>query len=183
MRYLLLAVTLLAPATAAAQHVHTPGMTHEATPATSRAEAGQGAFAAISEIVASLSADPKTDWAKVNIEALRQHLIDMDEVTLRAAVRSEPIPGGARFKVSGTTRRTVAAIRRMTGAHAPTLERELGFRASVEQTADGATLTVTGSSSDVPRIRALGFVGLLTLGDHHAAHHLMIARGEAGHDH
>ncbi|MFX5914869.1 hypothetical protein ABTE45_18800, partial [Acinetobacter baumannii] len=50
---------------------------------------GQSAFAAILEIVALLEADPATDWSKVNIEALRQHLIDMDNVTLRADVKSE----------------------------------------------------------------------------------------------
>ena len=43
---------------------------------------GQGAFAAIQEIVEILAADPKTDWSKVNIDALRQHLIDMNNVTL-----------------------------------------------------------------------------------------------------
>src|SRR5579884_926245 len=37
---------------------------------------GQGAFGAIQEIVRSLDADPNTDWSKVDLEALRQHLID-----------------------------------------------------------------------------------------------------------
>ena len=49
-------------------------------------EGGQSAFAAIQEIVGILENDPHTDWSKVDIEALRQHLIDMDNVTLRAAV-------------------------------------------------------------------------------------------------
>ena len=39
---------------------------------------------AIGEIVRILEADPKTDWSKVNLEALRQHLIDMNEVALHA---------------------------------------------------------------------------------------------------
>ncbi|MCC2098329.1 MAG: hypothetical protein KDJ29_15640, partial [Hyphomicrobiales bacterium] len=39
---------------------------------------GQSAFAAIQEIVEILEADRSTDWSKVNIPALRQHLIDMD---------------------------------------------------------------------------------------------------------
>jgi hypothetical protein len=43
--------------------------------------AGQDAFGAIQEIVQILQSDPKTDWSKVNISALRQHLIDMNEVT------------------------------------------------------------------------------------------------------
>jgi hypothetical protein len=34
-----------------------------------------------------LEADPATDWAKANIGALREHLIDMDEITMRARPR------------------------------------------------------------------------------------------------
>ena len=45
---------------------------------------GQEAFGTIQEIVRILEADPTTDWSKVNIGALREHLIDMDEVTMRA---------------------------------------------------------------------------------------------------
>ena len=45
---------------------------------------GQEAFGTIQEIVRMLEADPATDWSKVNIGALREHLIDMDEVTMRA---------------------------------------------------------------------------------------------------
>ena len=48
-----------------------------------------------------LEADPKTDWSKVDIEALRRHLIDMNNVTLYADVRSEPVEGGMRFTVTG----------------------------------------------------------------------------------
>ena len=38
---------------------------------------GQDAFGAIQETVSLLEADPATDWSKVNIAALREHLIDM----------------------------------------------------------------------------------------------------------
>ncbi|MDH5798016.1 MAG: hypothetical protein OEZ19_05580, partial [Paracoccaceae bacterium] len=62
-------------------------------------EAGQSAFAAIQEVVGLLLADPDTDWSKVDLERLRQHLIDMDNVTLRARVNSEDIDGGAVFIV------------------------------------------------------------------------------------
>ena len=61
------------------------------------------AFAAIQEIVRSLEADPKTDWSKVNIEGLRQHLIDMDNVTLRSSVASAPVESGVRFTVTACT--------------------------------------------------------------------------------
>lgn len=36
-------------------------------------EGGQSAFAGITEIVALLDADPTTDWATADIEALWQH--------------------------------------------------------------------------------------------------------------
>jgi hypothetical protein len=64
---------------------------------------GQDAFGTIQEIVQILQSDPKTDWSKVNIDALRQHLIDMNEVTLRAAAAQRMIDNGieiARLKRS-----------------------------------------------------------------------------------
>jgi hypothetical protein len=68
-------ITLLVPAIASAQTMpghHHSGMAH--APMGRRAAAtpvqpGQGAFAAIQEIVEILEADPTTDWSKVNIEA------------------------------------------------------------------------------------------------------------------
>jgi hypothetical protein len=46
---------------------------------------GQEVFGTIQEIVKILESDPTTNWSKVNIVALHEHLIDMDEVTMRAA--------------------------------------------------------------------------------------------------
>jgi len=57
-------------------------------------QGGQAAFSAIGEIVARLVADPATDWTKVDVEALRQHLIDMDNVILHAEVATTEIEGG-----------------------------------------------------------------------------------------
>jgi hypothetical protein len=47
-------------------------------------------------VLAILDADPKTDWSNVDLEALRQHLIDMNEVTLRADAGPKQIDGGQR---------------------------------------------------------------------------------------
>jgi hypothetical protein len=77
---------------------------------------GQDAFGAIQEIVGILDAAPNTDWSKVNIEALRQHLIDMNEVTLNAKAVATPVDGGTRYEVSGEGR-TLEAIKRMVPAH------------------------------------------------------------------
>ena len=142
--------------------------------------AGQAAFAAIAAVVETLDADPATDWSKVNIEALRQHLMDMDMVLMESRVVMEELADGARFRVSGDGG-TRGAIRRMTLAHARALDAMAGFRASAAEAPDGATLDVRatdGSSAGVARIRGLGYAGLLTLGSHHGPHHLMIARGQ-----
>lgn len=177
----------LAPCTARAQaHAHA---SHAAAPAaaTTPSAPGQAAYAAIAEIVRILEADPATDWSRVDVERLRRHLVDMDEVTLRAEVRQDTVPGGARFTVRGPGR-TVGAIQRMAAAHAAMLGRERGERVTVEPLPDGARVTVLATTTDaaaVARLRALGFVGLLATGDHHGAHHLALARGQAvaGHAH
>jgi len=87
---------------------------------------GQAAFGAMQEIVRMLEADPDTDWSKVTLTALREHLLDMDEVTLRAVVKEERVDGGLRVEISGTDR-TLAAIHRIVPAHVQELNRGLGF--------------------------------------------------------
>jgi hypothetical protein len=77
---------------------------------------GQDAFGSIQEVVQMLQADPATDWSKVNIAALREHLIDMNEVTLRAVASERMLDNGIEITVSGESR-TLAAIKRMVPAH------------------------------------------------------------------
>ena len=71
------------------------------------------------EVVRILEADPATDWSKVDIERLRQHLIDMSEVVLRSAVNQMPVPGASRWRSRGTGR-TEQAIRAMVVPTLPT---------------------------------------------------------------
>lgn len=73
---------------------------------------GQEAFGTIQEIVGILEADPNTDWSKVDLAGLREHLIDMNELTMRARAVPTTIPGGLKIAVTGATKRTVAAIQR-----------------------------------------------------------------------
>jgi hypothetical protein len=149
---------------------------------------GQDAFGAIAEIVRLLDADPSTDWAKVDIERLRQHLIDMNEVVLRSTVKQTPVSGGLAMEITGTGR-TEQAIRAMVVPHAVELDRLPSFAAKTESIPGGVRLTVLAKNPDdakvVARIRGLGFAGLLTEGAHHQAHHLAMAKGEAiaGHTH
>jgi len=141
---------------------------------------GQDAFGAIAEIVRILQRDPSTDWTKVNLEALRQHLIDMHDVTLTSVVRSEPIDGGVLLTVTGSGR-TKDAIRRMVTAHGHMLMAE-GLDGSVENVTDGVRWRVTTRDPGrVAEVRGLGFIGILALGEHHTSHHLALARGENPH--
>ena len=141
---------------------------------------GQDAFGAIQEIVQILQADPNTDWSKVNIEALRQHLIDMNEVTLHAVATQRDIENGIEIKVTGEGR-TLEAIKRMVPAHVHEL-REIGWSAKSDDLPDGVTLTVTASESQpLTKLKALGFMGIMVQGSHHQQHHLMMARGQSIH--
>lgn len=155
------------------------GANHAATPKMP----GQDAFGTIQEIVAILEADPKTDWTKVDLEALRQHLIDMNDVTLKADATTVPVAGGIEATIAGTGR-TVDAIRRMVTAHSAELGRMNGWTAKTEKTAAGVRLTVTsGDPAQTARIRGLGFIGLMVSGSHHQPHHLAMAKGELAHAH
>jgi hypothetical protein len=139
---------------------------------------GQDAFGAIQEIVLMLEADPGTDWSKVNLEALRQHLIDMNEVTLGADAEAQPVPDGLQISVRGSAR-TLEAIRRMVPSQAAELGRVEGWAAKAEVLTDGVLLTVTSADpKQVAHIRGLGFIGLMTTGGHHQLHHWAMAKGE-----
>lgn len=145
-------------------------------------EPGQAAFAAIQEIVSLLEADPTTDWKKVYIDALRQHLVDMDVVTMSAAVDTHSANGGLRFAVTGRGA-AVGSIRRMIAAHAATMNGAGGWRYTSDTIEDGATLTVEVPPSEITKLKALGFFGVMANGMHHQEHHLMIARGGNAHRH
>lgn len=144
-------------------------------------EGGQSAFAALQEITAALMADPATDWSRVNIEALRQHLIDMDNITLRAEVIGADVESGARFTVTLTDPAVTASIRAMVMAHVTTMNGVEGWDMRAEEHDGGVVMTVTGP--DIARIRGLGFVGLMTVGMHHQGHHLALASGQNPHQH
>ena len=139
-------------------------------------QSGQSAFAAIQEIVNILEADPATDWRKVNIEALRQHFIDMDNVTLRAEVQNEPTESGMRFIVSGVGP-VKGSIQRMIMAHAATMNGLGDWMFTGSETDSGAILTVVVPAQDAGELQGLGFLGVMARGTHHQEHHIMIARG------
>jgi len=157
------------------QHVMIP---QQRSPSPVATRAGQDAFAAIQEVVEILTADPKTDWSKVNIDALRQHLIDMNNVTLNAKVTNVPIDGGMIFALTGDGP-VRDSIRRMTTPHAATMNGVDGWRFEAAELEDGANLVVHAPAKDLEKLRGLG---VLALGMHHQEHHLVIARGEDPHE-
>lgn len=183
--FLLIAAGILLGCGASSLEAQALAHTHGAADARLPTEGGQSAFSAIAEIVKLLEADPATDWTRVDLERLRQHLRDMDLVTLRSAVTGTAVEGGAVFMVRGTGE-SVAAIKRLTGAHVAMVEMMGGPRITRTELPDGVRLVVTardGGQAGAAKIRGLGFIGLMASGDHHQMHHLMLARGDAMADH
>ncbi|HCW84617.1 MAG TPA: hypothetical protein DHC76_11490 [Rhodobacteraceae bacterium] len=169
---LLSAAMIFVASGAMAQHAHTSG---------SPSETGQSQFAAIAEIVTLLRDDPNTDWAQVDIKALRDHLVDMDNVTTRASVKRSVDETSVTFMVTGDDV-VAASIRRMVLAHSPMLQGTSDWTVAAEEMEGGAKMVVRASSEgEMGQVLGLGFFGLMTIGAHHQQHHLMIATGRSPH--
>ncbi|PIB24555.1 hypothetical protein BFP76_05010 [Amylibacter kogurei] len=144
-------------------------------------EVGQSAFAAISEIVEVLGNDPETDWTKVNVSSLQNHLVDMELLTMRTNATVETIDLTVVITVLGQGE-AVGAVQRLTTAHVPMLAAETGWEVDVDPTRSGTILRIAVSSeTELARVTGLGFYGIMTIGAHHQAHHLQIARGDDPH--
>jgi hypothetical protein len=169
---LLAAAFIFAASTAFSQHAHGTNAVRET---------GQSQFAAIAEIVTLLRDDPKTNWADVNIDALRDHLMDMDAVTTQARVKKTVTDLAVTFTISGEEA-VAPSIQRMVLAHSPMLEKAADWQLTAAHFENGATMTVQATSQDdLAQILGLGFFGLMTIGAHHQRHHLMIANGHSPH--
>lgn len=144
-------------------------------------ETGQGAFAALAEIATMLSEDPNTDWQRVDLLALREHLIDMDVVTLNAEVEEQTIDNGVEVEIRGQGR-TLEALQRMIPMHLHAIAEEAPWQVAVEHLEDGFVLQLTADDpGEAARLRGLGFFGFLALGNHHQQHHLALATGALDH--
>jgi len=181
---LIYASATLAGSVSAAEHEH---QHHDAAPsATPLTAPGNDAFAAIQEVVQKLLAEPKTDWTRVNIEALRQHLVDMHNFTLNVEVSAQkPIDGGVEFTVKATIPGAAASLERLFSAHPAILKQESGWDMTATKNKDGGyTARVTGANpDDAAKIRGLGYIGLVAFGQHHQAHHWQMATGSDPHRH
>lgn len=186
MRYLhFILATLLAPVAFNAmaesshtmnhsQHMATMAEPHSVNPQ----EAGQAGFAAIAEVVKLLESDADTDWSTVNINALREHLLDMNHLVMGAAVEEQAIDGGMRFNVTGQGK-VLNAIHNMVPAHTNELNKMPDFSATTESIEQGTALIITSNDeTTIAKIKGLGFFGLMAIGSHHQAHHYMMATGK-----
>lgn len=148
--------------------------------ALSATEQGQSAFAAIEEIVLALNADPNTDWSKVNISGLREHLVDMELVFTEATTQVREIENGFVFTVTGVGK-TASASQRMVFAHASIMNGAGDWTFRPVQHDAGVVLTVTTAADDMDKLRAIGFFGIMAMGMHHQDHHWMMATGANPH--
>jgi len=146
-------------------------------------EPGQGALAALAEIVRALESDATTDWSKVDLTALRNHLVDMDLLVTDAIAIQTELPDGLLIEVTGDPR-SLEAAKRMMPAHAKFLGSDANW--SINVTIDRERVVMRATSkvhSTAMKIKALGFYGLMASQDHHRAHHWEIARGASEHLH
>jgi hypothetical protein len=168
---------------AVGQHGDHPSTHHAMSTPLPLTAAGNDAFGTIQEAIQQLDADPHTDWSKVNLEALRQHLVDMQNFTLHVEVLSQtPITQGMKAEVRPTTTRSEASLERVFAAHPAQLKRETGWDMHVAKQGDVFVLTVTTPNpAEVDRLRGLGYIGVMALGAHHQVHHWGMVRGASPH--
>jgi len=167
-----------------ANQMHTKNMSHTSMDTkTVLTEAGNDAFGTIQEVIKQLESNPDTDWSKVNIEALRAHLLDMQDMTLNVEVLSQNnIPNGMATIIKATTPRAYKALKRVFMAHPSQLKAETGWDMKVqEKDKNFIVITTTFDARDINKIRGLGYIGLMAYGPHHQQHHWMMANGQNPH--
>ena len=146
-------------------------------------ETGNDIFGTIQEVISKLEADPNTDWSEVDIEALRQHLLDMKAMTEKTkVVERSPIEKGLMVRVKPTTERASRALDRVFDAHPPMLKKETGWSMQVTPKGELYQLRITTNNpGEVNKIRGLGYIGVMAYGVHHQKHHWMITTGSNPH--
>lgn len=167
-----------APTPAESHHMQA----HEAA-AASLETPGNAVFGTIQEVLRKLEADPSTDWKKVNLEPLRQHLLDMHHMAEHVDVVAQKfIDKGIELTVRATLPSAIPALDRVFNAHPKILKAETGWDMTASKDKDKYKLRITcDDPSQVDKLRALGYIGIMAEGNHHAAHHWALARGQIPH--
>ncbi len=146
-------------------------------------EPGNAIFATLQEVVNQLLQDDNTDWEKVDLESLRQHLIDMENFTVNVRVISKTdIEQGVQVLIEPNTTQAAGSLDRALSAHPAMLEQETGWSMVSEKSANNYRIQITSTNpEDVMKIRALGYIGIMTMGSHHQPHHWAMASGNNPH--
>jgi hypothetical protein len=145
-------------------------------------ESGTDPFATLQEVIAALESNTNTSWEKVNIEALRLHLVEMQDMTINVDVKQRHIDNGFQAVVLPTTSRAVKSLTRVLSGHPAQMKAETGWDMQVQINNSVFTLTVTtDNAKDVAKIRGLGYIGVMAYGNHHQPHHWAMASGDNPH--
>jgi hypothetical protein len=173
----------------ASAHMHHANMNHAAMMGNNTAttpvvltESGTDPFATLQEVITALEANTSTNWEKVNIEALRLHLVEMQDMTINVDVKHQYIDNGFQAVVTPTTNRAVKSLTRVLSGHPAQMKAETGWDMQVSNNDDIFTLTVVSKKAhEVAKIRGLGYIGVMSYGNHHQPHHWAMASGENPH--
>lgn len=107
---------------------------HSASVDSPLTEAGNDAFGTIQEVIRKLNHDPKVDWSKVNLEALRRHLVDMNDMTLNVEILSQqPLDKGLKIVMRASTLKSESALDRVFSVHLAQLKSETGWEMFVQK--------------------------------------------------
>ena len=94
----------------------------------------------------------------MNIDALREHLLDMDKLVTGANVIEFKLENGARFEVTGSGD-VLKAIKTMVPAHTIELNKMQEYIASTEVTENGVFMTVESvDDKTIAKINGLVFL-------------------------
>lgn len=180
---ILIAATVTVPAQAQHHETHSSQGEADAPNSAVLQAAGQSVFGAVQEAIRTLEADSTTDWSEVDVDRLRQHLLDMHHVAMHVTVeRKTSIEDGVRIRVRPTQEAARAALSRVLDAHPTMLKQETGWTMTVTEDEDAYVLRVTTDTpSERDKIRALGYMGLLAYGRHHQRHHWTLVQGARPH--
>ncbi|MGM0571136.1 hypothetical protein [Marinobacter sp.] len=146
-------------------------------------EPGNAIFGTIQEVIHHLQQNPDTDWSKVDLEALRQHLLDMKDIAENVEVlEKRPINQGVTLLVAPLTSRAEEALERVLAAHPEQLRRETGWEMIVGSQGDRYRITTTSEDpEDTAILNGLGYIGLMAYGNHHQPHHWAMGSGQNPH--
>src|SRR5690625_2345947 len=122
---------------------------HSELPYTPLKQTGSDVFDAMQEVIEHLKSDPDTDWSKVDLEGLRQHLIDMKAFTEEVEVLEQnPIDSGVKILVKPETDRAAKALQHMLSMHPKMMKVERNWDMKAQQKKDVWEIACTTSNPD-----------------------------------